>query len=609
MCSINGCVDFCTPHAIDKNAVRAAGRAMAHRGPDAHGEYFSPHVGLYHNRLAVMDPARGSQPMQVTHGGVTYTIVYNGEIYNTRELRRELSRLGATFVSECDTEVVLWSYVFYGERAPEHLNGIFAFAVYDPAAQKVFVARDRLGVKPFFYARSGTKFFFASEPKGLLCHPEVPPEVSREGLWQLFYLMPVTLPGTGVFQHILELPPAHAGRVTRDGFESWAYWSLQARECRDDAETAAAVVGELFGDAVRRQLQSDVPLAVLLSGGLDSSAITAVAASVLYARGEQLSSYSFEYEGNKESFRPTLFQPEGDDRYAAQLAAELGTAHTVLTASSEAVAATLSRATLARDLPGQADIDSSLLYFCGEIKKRHTVLLSGECSDEIFGGYPWFYRPEMLSRDFFPWLHDPSARISLFDDGVAHAAEGLSWLREVCRGALADCPLLPGESAEEETARKATWLSTRYFMTNLLSRKDRMSMHSAVEVRVPFADHRILEYVYNVPWSIKFENGVEKALLRRAMTGALPDRVLWRKKSPYPKTHDPAFEALVRKMLFERLSKKGSFLCEHLDRRRLMALLDGENRTWQGQLMGRAQLLAWLCQLDEWMQHYAVKLV
>ena len=134
-------------------------------------------------------------------------------------------------------------------------------------------------------------------------------------------------------------------------------------------------------------------------------------------------------------------------------------------------------------------------------------------------------------------------------------------------------------------------------------------MDSAVEVRVPFADHRILEYVFNVPWRIKYENGVEKALLRRAMTGALPDRVLWRKKSPYPKTHDPAYEALVRKMLFERLEKKGSFLCEHLDRRRLLALLDGENVTWQGQLMGRPQLLAWLCQLDEWFEHYGVKLV
>ncbi|MBE6629940.1 MAG: asparagine synthase (glutamine-hydrolyzing) [Ruminococcaceae bacterium] len=609
MCSINGCVDFCLPHTIDKVAVRAAGRALAHRGPDAHGEFFAPSVGFYHNRLAIMDPARGTQPMQATHDGKTYTIIYNGEIYNCAGLRRELLRLGAVFVTDCDTEVVLWSYIFWGEKCPTHLNGIFAFAVYDPARECVFFARDRLGVKPFFYTRLGTKFYFASEVKALFAHPEITPALSREGLWQLLYLSPVTLPGSGVFAGIDELLPAHAGRMTKEGFETWAYWQLEARECRDDAKTAAATVRELFCDAVHRQLNSDVPLAVLLSGGLDSSAITAVAAEHLREHGQTLSTYSFEYEGNRESFRPTLFQPQGDDAYAAQLATELGTAHTVLTAPTEAVAAALPAATLARDLAGQADIDSSLLYFCREIKKRHTVLLSGECSDEIFGGYPWFYRPEMLYRDFFPWLHDPHTRISLFDERITHANEGLEYLREVCRQSTADCPRLSGESAEDETARVATWLSTRYFMTNLLARKDRMSMYSAVEVRVPFADHRILEYVFNVPWRIKFENGVEKALLRRAMEGYLPDRVLWRKKSPYPKTHNPAYEQTVRRMLEARLAKKGSFLAEHLDRHRLQALLDGENETWQGQLMARPQLIAWLCQFSDWFESYHVKLI
>ena len=609
MCSINGCVDFCSPHGIDMHAVRAAGRALAHRGPDAHGEFSTPHVGLYHNRLAVIDPARGAQPMQATYAGKTYTIVYNGEIYNCTELRRELSGLGATFVTDCDTEVVLWSYILWGEDAPVHLNGIFAFAVYDPTAQKLFVARDRLGVKPFFYTRVGDKFYFSSEPKGLLTHAQIPAEITQEGLWQLLYLTPVTIPGQSVFAHIKELLPAHAGYVSRDGLECRPYWQLQARECRDDAKAAADTVRTLFRDAVTRQLESDVPLAVLLSGGLDSSAITAVAADTLHKRGKQLSTYSFEYEGNRESFRPTLFQPAGDDQYAAQLAAELGTAHTVLTAPTDAVADALYDATLARDLPGQADIDSSLLYFCREIKKRHTVLLSGECSDEIFGGYPWFYRPEMLSRDFFPWIHDPHARASLFDDSITQSARGLEYLHEVYRHSLADCPLLEGECDEDVTARKATWLSTRYFMANLLSRKDAMSMHSAVEVRVPFADHRILEYVFNVPWRIKHENGVEKSLLRRAMEGALPDRVLWRKKSPYPKTHNPAYEEIVRKMLAERLARTGGFLAEHLDRRRLQSLLDGENKTWQGQLMGRAQLLAWLYQLDVWFEHYNVNLI
>ncbi len=606
MCSINGCVDFSDTRFPPQEEICAAGRRLARRGPDQNGTFFAPSVGFYHNRLAVMDPARGAQPMQAMHGGVLYTIVYNGEIYNSAELRRELLTKGAHFSTDCDTETVLWSYILFGEDCPRHLNGIFAFAVYDPAREQVFFARDRLGVKPFFYARSGTKFYFASEIKGLLAHADVPPEVGREGIWQLFYLTPVTLPGSGVFKHVKELLPAHAARLTRHGFVTWPYWRLEAKACADDERTAAATVRKLFCDAVERQLGSDVPLAVLLSGGLDSSAITAVAARALRERGESLSTYSFEYEGNREHFRSTLFQPQGDDAFAADLAAELGTDHTVLEAPTAAVAEALQEATRARDLPGQADVDSSLLWFCRKIKERHTVLLSGECSDEIFGGYPWFYRPEMLKRDFFPWLHDPHVRISLFDPALTHADEGHAFLREVCRQSTADCPVLEGEPEEDRTARIATWLSTRYFMASLLARKDRMSMYSAVEVRVPFADHRILEYVFNVPWRIKFGNGVEKSLLRHAMSDYLPARVLWRKKSPYPKTHNPAYETLVHRMLDARLARKDGFLASYLDKARLRALLEGENNTWFGQLMARPQLLAWLCQLDDWFREYRV---
>lgn len=609
MCSINGCIDFDAPRGSLRASVMAAGKSMAHRGPDANGLHEHGGVCFYHNRLAVMDPAGGKQPMSAMFRRKRYTIVYNGEIYNSAELRRELKREGAVFFTECDTETVLWAYMVWGEEAPKRLNGIFAFAVHNETDGTVFFARDRFGVKPLFYAQVGGKFYFGSEIKALLAEGEIPPEVDKTGLWQLLYLAPVTLREQSVFRHVKSVLPAHAATLTREGFVQKPYWELKAAACHDDAATAAARVRELFTDAVTRQLSSDVPLAVLLSGGLDSSAITAVAAGALRERGKALDTYSFEYEGNRESFRPTLFQPAGDDEFAEALAAELGTEHTVLCAPTDAVARHLYTAVLARDLPGQADIDSSLCYYCGEIKKRHTVVLSGECSDEIFGGYPWFYRPEMLYRSHFPWVHDPHARAALFDDAIVKGNEGFEFMCAAYEQALADCPTLEGESAEDRQARLATWLSTRYFMANLLERKDRMSMHAAVEVRVPFADHRILEYVFNVPWAIKFENGVEKALLRRAMEGLLPERVLWRKKSPYPKTHNPRYEELVREMLTRRLERSGGFLKEALNKPRLDALLAGENVTWFGQLMGRPQLIAWLCQLDFWFEHYGVRLV
>ena len=609
MSAINGCVDFRDTDRISEERVRLAGRLLAHRGPDEEGAYRAAGVCFYHNRLAVRDPAGGKQPMCAVFHGRRYAIVYNGEIYNARELRRALAGQGATFRTACDTEVVLWAYIFYGEDAPKHLNGMFAFAVHDETAEKVVLVRDRFGAKPLYYTRYGGKFAFASEQKALLGEDMAPPEVDREGLWQLLYLSPVTLPGQSVFKHIREVLPGHTLTVDAAGVREQAYWRLQADECPDDLEGAAAHVRELLADAVARQLESDVPLATLLSGGLDSSAVTALAARELSKEGTVLDTYSFEYEGNREHFKQSLFQPESDEAYAAALAAELGTRHTVLTAPTAGVADLLYAATLARDLPGQADIDSSLLYYCQEIKKRHTVVLSGEGSDEIFGGYPWFYRPEMLHREFFPWVHEPRVRASLFDSTLVDADRGYSYACEIYRDALAACPVRKGESDEDCRARQATWLSTQYFMASLLARKDRMSMYAGVEARVPFGDHRILEYVFNLPWAYKHENGVEKSLLRRAMEGLLPSRVLWRKKSPYPKTHDPAYERLVAEMLKTRLTRTDGFLHNALDGKRFAAFLSEENGTWFGQLMARPQLIAWLCQLDFWFEKYRVKLL
>lgn len=605
MCSICGIYDYKGRECGD---ITPMSRVMAHRGPDAAGEYYHAGVALGHNRLSVMDPARGAQPMTVTHRGREYTIVYNGEIYNGDALRAELQRAGIRPATSCDTELVLYAYILFGEEAPRHLNGIFAFAVYDKEEDGLFLARDRLGVKPLYFAEHRGRFYFASEIKGILAGSGMPARLGEDGIFELLYLAPVTLPTSGILEGIRQLEPGGLATVTREGLRLGRYWALTATDATVTRAAAIENTRSLVTDAVRRQLISDVPLTTFLSGGLDSSVITAIAAREYRRRGERLATYSFEYEDNKD-YAPTLFQPNRDDDYAARLAAELGTEHTVLTVPTEILAALLPEAAVKRDMPGQADIDSSLLFFCGEVKRRHTVALSGECADEIFGGYPWFYRPEMLSRGHFPWVHEATARASLFDPAIARLGEGEARLREVTGRAVASTPLTGYEKPEDRTARIATWLSVNYFMTNLLARKDRMSMARGLEVRVPFADHRILEYLYNVPWSIKFEGGVEKALLRNAMKGVLPEWILTRKKSPYPKTHNPAYEALVRRMLEERLASPDSRLAPLLDKRRLAALLGGEDVTWFGQLMARPQLLAWLLELDAFLSHYRVEIV
>ncbi len=608
MSSICGMIDFEDKSRLSLKTVSKMGETMYRRGPEQRGIYTTEFAIFQHNRLSVIDPENGTQPMTREYKGRKYTIIYNGEIYNGDELRRDFRKYDIHFSSECDTETVLYTYIIYKEKCPEMLSGIFAFCVIDEDENRVFVARDRLGVKPLFYTKIGSTWLISSETKGILAHPEFKAGIDREGLWQLLFLSPVTLRGSGVFKNIYEIEPANAGYITRDSFEFKPYWTLEAESWQGSATEAAKITEEILTDSVRRQLKSDVPLAVLLSGGLDSSVVTAIAAEELRGRNTTLSTYSFEYEGNRENFVSSQFQPEGDDEFAVFLANWLLTDHTVLTADNIRVAECLFPAVKARDIPGQADIDSSLLYFCSEIKKRHTVVLSGECSDEIFGGYPWFYRPEMLYRDFFPWIHDPFARVNLFDDNLTKKAEGYDYLSRIYKKIILDCPVLEEDSEDMLTARRATWLSVNYFGASLLQRKDRMSMYSSVEARVPFADHRLLQFVYNVPWSIKFENNTEKALLRNAMKQKLPDKILWRKKSPFPKTHSPIYEKAVRDILKNRIAA-GGILSDIVNKQKLEELFSGKTGTWFGQLMSGPQLMAWLIQFDYWFELYNVDLL
>lgn len=607
MCSICGIVDFKDKNGINEELVRKMGQTMKHRGPDSTGVFCDDGIALHHNRLAVMDVDNGMQPMTAMFEGKKYTIVYNGEIYNVPELKRELASHGIKPQTNCDTEIVLYTYVIFKEKCPEKLNGIFAFCVYDHDAKRIFVARDRLGVKPFFYTFAEGSFVFASEIKAILQYPGIDARLDKEGLWQLLFLSPVTINGSGVFKDVLELKPAECGVFDGDGLRIWKYWELVAEDFRGTAKEAAEHTRWLMEDAIKRQTVSDVPLCTFLSGGLDSSVITAVAAKAYREKGEVLSTYSFEYEDNKKNFKKSLFQPQGDDEYAVYLGEYLGTNHTVLTQPTMTVAENLLPATEFRDIPGQADVDSSLLYYCGEVKKDHTVALSGECSDEIFGGYPWFYRKEMLYRDFFPWIHKPMARAELFDDSVVRAEEGYRYISDVYRKTVSDVSVLDTDTEDMKTSRVATVLSTGYFMTSLLERKDRMSMAHGLEVRVPFADHRILEYVYNVPWNIKFENETEKALLRNAMAEYLPDKILHRKKSPYPITHNPKYEEYVTEMLNQRL--KCGILREMLNIKAFNELMQADSVTWFGQLMNKPQLIAWLVQFDYWFEKYNVRLV
>ena len=603
MCSISGISgfrDFISPHS----ANMLMSKTLAHRGPDQKGYASGDCYCFAHNRLAVIDVERGKQPMMRAHFGSEYTIVYNGELYNTDEIKNELVSKGYQFETHCDTEVVLFAYVEWGEDCVQKFNGIFAFAIFDERRHFLFLARDRFGVKPLFYTVKNNSLIFASEIKGVLAHPSVRPVINQESIWQLLLLCPTRPATSGIFKDIYEIPPAGYAIFSENGLSIHKYWELVAKEHTDSPEKTIATVRELFLDTVKRQLVSDVPLCCFLSGGLDSSAVSAIAAM----ESKNLSTYSFEYEGNDKYFKPTSFQPNSDVEYAFDVSQKIGASHTVLTASNEDITTLLSDAVIARDFPGMADVDSSLLYYCKQVKQNHTVALSGECADEVFGGYPWFVRDEMLKSSTFPWLHSASMRGDIFNPDFIKFEKGSQYVHDLYAQSVAECPCLPNENEYEMLRRRSSWLSINWFMASLLERKDRMSMASSLEVRVPFADHRLVEYVYNVPWTIKQRDGVEKALLRDAMEGIVPDNVLHRKKSPYPKTHNPGYEAKVKALLNERMSDPNCILKDILHQENLTETLKGENITWFGQLMSRPQLIGFLIQLDFWFDYYKVEI-
>ncbi|MFO7291266.1 asparagine synthase (glutamine-hydrolysing) [Planifilum fulgidum] len=612
MCGIAGWIDWGRPVSRERSVLKKMNQAMACRGPDDEGVWLSKHAALVHRRLVVIDPEGGAQPMVRRYGGRTYVITYNGELYNMPELRRELETRGHVLTSRSDTELILAAYAEWGEDCPRHLNGIFAFAIWDEASQSLFAARDRIGVKPLFFARRGEGLVFGSELKALLAHPSVRPEVDEEGLAEVLVLGPGRTPGHGVFRGVEELRPGCWLRFDRSGLRVQAYWKLVSRDHSEDLDTTVERVRALFQDSVRRQLVSDVPVGTMLSGGLDSSSISAAVAKVFQEEGKgPLHTFSVDYAGNEKYFRPNEFQPQSDAPWVQRMAEYLGSVHHKVIIDTEELASALIPAMRARDLPGMTDVDSSLYLFSREIKKEVTVILSGECADEVFGGYPWFHREELIWADTFPWSRLIRERIRFFSPEVVSRIRAEEYVADRYREALEEVPRLPGEAPREARMRELFYLCLTRWMPVLLDRKDRMSMAFGLEVRVPFCDHRLVEYVWNVPWSMKSCDGREKGLLRRAVSDLLPEDVRMRRKSPFPKTHNPAYLEAVRSEALRRIEDPSSPLREILHVEEIRRFADRRDLgqlhlPWFGQLMNVPQLFAYFIQLDAWMREYGV---
>ena len=592
-----------------KTNIYNMNESISKRGPDEDGYYYEEHVCLGHKRLIVVDPDGGKQPMSAMKDGNLYTIVYNGQLYNTKDLRSELEENGFTFDSYSDTEVLLKSFIFWKYDVVKKLNGIFSFAIWNSKKNELFLARDHFGVKPLFYTIYNNTLVFASEIKALFKYPGIEAKLDEQSIAELFGIGPARTAGLGIFKNIYEIKPAHFGIFNENGLHIERYWKLESKVHTDNLGKTCDNVRFLLEDSISRQLVSDVPLCTFLSGGLDSSIITLYASKYCKKHNlPPLNTYSVDYVDNDKNFVKTDFQPNSDNYYINLMTEKLNTNHHTVILDTPELASALEDAMIARDFPGMADVDSSLLLFCKNVKQNATVSLTGECADEIFGGYPWFFRADALNSNTFPWSIAIKERQNLLNPQIASKVNLKNYIDYRYQESLNEVDILDEDSMETAEKRRISHLTLNWFMQTLLDRSDRMAMYNGFELRVPFCDYRLAEYVWNIPWEMKALHGREKGLLRYIMKDLLPEEIVDRKKSPYPKTWNPTYLATVKDMLTKIMNDSNAPINNLLNRNYILEILETDGkaftRPWFGQLMTGPQLMAYLCQVNMWLERY-----
>ena len=549
----------------------------------------------------------GSQMMTLDLEGEHFTILFDGELYNASELRRKLQAQGHTFFSDWDCEIILRSYIQQAEDSLLDFNGAFSFAIWSENQKGLFVARDRMGVKPLFYKLHNDGLLFATELATILAYPSVIPHLRKEGIAELLLLGPGRKPGSGILEGIQELEPGWYGTFNQGQWEKKQYWKLTDGEHRDSFSDTCDHVRQLVIDSISRQITLDQAVGTFLSGGLDSSIISAVCSYKLHTAGIQLNTFSVDYAGNDRYFSPGKFQPSSDDHYIQIMSQSIGSIHhkTVLTPMELAQA--LNEAVIAREFPGMGDVDSSLLLFCRQTGNIVPTALSGECADEIFGGYPWYRDPAIRAVAGFPWAQNTARRLAFLSPDIREGIDGEEFVRECYNETIRQTDILPDASPEERRMKEMVNLNQQWFMQTLMVRNDRMSRRAGLKVRTPFCDYRIAEYLYRVPWDFKDYKGREKGLLRAAFQDLLPEEVLYRKKSPYPKTYDPNYLTIVSKMLQDVMNDPSQPIHAIVDSAALRSLLsDNDPQPWYGQLMRAPQVIAYMLQINFWMNHFKI---
>lgn len=609
MCGITGWLGRSLDRSAREAVVRSMTGTLAQRGPDAQGIWVDDDIAIGHSRLSVIDLAGGGQPM-VRFGKADEPVVvtFNGEIYNYVELRTELRALGWSFDTASDTEVLLVAYLHWGADFVTRINGMYGFAIWDARIRELLMARDRFGIKPLYYAHIGEELLFGSEPKALLAHPGFAAELDREGLAELMAVPRARTPGHGTFRGLREVKPGHVLTANRSGVRERRYWGLTAGEHLGDFAASTRDVHELLQHIVAHEVVADVPVGSLLSGGIDSSAITAMAARHL---GDSLTSYSVSPPSGRTATED-VWRTSTDGPYAKLVADHLGIKHSVTDVSVDSLIASYDVGLRARDLPGWGDLDGTMHQLFQSVRQDCVVALSGEAADEMFGGYLWQNDPDFVGHPSFPWMYGRRQPEFLLRDELRELIEPARYEADRYHEALQEVPTLSGEDAVRRRQRQVFYLGVTRWLTALLERQDRMSMAVGLEVRVPFADHRLAEYLFNVPDEIKARDGVVKALLRQASVGLLPSQIIDRPKSAYPASRNSEYVARMREAVLHLLSEPTAPLFDVLDRGKVRRAVESDRLDGlPGPITASTPAigLSYLLELNQWFVRYGVRLV
>ncbi len=591
--------------------IRDMAASLHHRGPDQQSFYYFPQGALNQNFLmAGLIPGpfhHEIQPITKKYKDNTYTLLFDGFISNGEILAEELENHRISTKSMSIEELILFSFLLKGTDFVKKLRGAFALAILEENQKTLYLFRDALGLRPLFYSHKGNTLVFASEIKSLFKYPGICPTLTIEGLTELLSLGPARIPGSAIFAGISEVKPGHFITFGKDIFLEEAYHRFELRDHRDSYEDTLAHINELLDQSINSLKSSVMPIASFLSGGLDSSIVTAKLAK---AQEAPLATYSLEFDNSRQFFKSNAFQPALDAPFVQEMAAHLGTKHTIYNCDNAAQLNYLKKSVEAHDLPTMADVDSSYMYFCNQVSNTHKIVFTGECADEIFCGYPWYHSTDTDPKTF-PWSMDLSPRNTLLREDLISSIPFEECVSSAYLNTCKEIGLDGLHTPSELLHRKTFYLTIRYFMQTLVNRGDRAAAIFSMDARVPFAHQELTEYLFNVPFDMKAQNGERKHLLREYATDLLPDSIRLRKKSPYPKTYDPGYEAMINNELLNALSKPDCPLHAFVDKEKAQNFCRQQKdlgRPWYGQLMAGPQLVAHYLQILYWLEMYHVEI-